>query len=137
MFKIKKVNNPKAVSDTLDICCSAWAWYLEAREFWWFVVFNSDNIWVAYGALSVYNKDTLYLGPDHVIKEMRGLGLQSKLIVYRERWARRQGYKKLICIVAHDNIYSANNFIKRGWLLRKPWPGCEAKNNYLYFEKIL
>lgn len=135
-MKIKIVDNPRMVSDTLADSLAAWNWFMNSKRYWWFVAFE-HKLWLAYAALSVYNKTTAYFGPDYVIKEVRGLRLQLKLIRYREKWARGQGFKRALAVVEHNNIFSANNYIKAGYLLRDPWPGFGPENKCLWFTKEL
>lgn len=136
MFTIRKVDDPRKVSDSLAICLQQWTYFVDHSEHFWWIAF-SNNLWIAYGGAQIFNRHTLYIGPDHVLKEARGNGLQRKLIQVRERWARKNNFTNAIAVVAHDNIYSANNYIKAGYLLRKLWPGAEPKDCCLYFEKNL
>jgi GNAT superfamily N-acetyltransferase len=124
------------VSESLAIVLSRWNYFTDHSEHRWWVVFY-NRLWVAYGCGITFDRTTFYMGPDHVLKEMRGHGLQRKLIYARERWARAEGFTKAVAVIAHDNIYSANNYIKCNYLLRKPWPGTDPKDCCLYFEKDL
>jgi GNAT superfamily N-acetyltransferase len=135
-ISIVQTDKPETISESLSLSLNAWCWFVEHSKHWWWIVLEGKT-WLAYGGLAVFDRETLYLGPDHVLREYRGRGLQRLLINKREEWGKQEGYNRMICVVAHDNIYSANNFIKCNWLLRKPWPGTDPKNHYLYFEKDL
>jgi L-amino acid N-acyltransferase YncA len=136
-MSIKLVKDPRKVSESLASHLEKWNWFLNSKTYYWFVVFDKQGRWVGYGALSIYDRDTIYLGPSYVCEQMRGCGLQRKLIKARERWARKQGYTRAISVVDYNNLYSANNLIKCGYLLRKPWPGFAQEYLYLFFEKRL
>ncbi len=135
-FTIKRYTDPRMVSDSLALCINEWNWFMDSKAHWWWVAF-AERMWVAYAGLSVYDHSTVYMGPDHALREMRGFGLQRKLIQARHRFARRLGYDRAIAVVAHDNIHSANNYIRSGYTLREPWPGCDPKSYCLYFEREL
>jgi GNAT superfamily N-acetyltransferase len=139
MFTIRKISDPRKVSESLTAALAEWNWLVNSKKHHWWVVFNNCcKSWVAYGGLSLYDNETVCFGPDLVLQAMRGRGLQRKLIEVRERWAKRNGYRRLIAVTTYDNIYSANNFIRRGWLLRKAWPGFNPEKDYcLYLEKLL
>jgi GNAT superfamily N-acetyltransferase len=139
MFTIRKISDPRKVSESLTASLAEWNWLINSKKHHWWVVFNKCcKSWVAYGGLSLYDRNTLWFGPDLVLASARGQGLQRKLIKLREHWAKKNGFTRLIAVTDYSNIYSANNFIRNGWLLCKPWPGFNyQKECCLYLEKFI
>jgi GNAT superfamily N-acetyltransferase len=140
MFDIKLLEgDDSCISDTLALCLEQWNWFMDSKRHWWAVAFTQSEpkLWVAYAGLSIYDKDTIYIGPDYVTEPARGHGLQKQLLEFRHEWAKQNGYSKTIAVVAHDNHYSSNNFLKTGYLLRSPWPGFSDSSTYLFYEKKL
>jgi GNAT superfamily N-acetyltransferase len=133
---IKILDDPRKVSDSLAMCLDSWSWFMNSKKHWWAVAFEG-KFWVAYGAISIYDDNTVYLGPDYTTEKARGHGLQYELIKARHRWARRHGYTFAIAVVEPLNIKSANNYIKAGYHLRKPWHGFSENSALLWFERAL
>lgn len=107
------------------------------NESYWWLVYNSDGDIVAFAGLTFYTTNqTAFLARVGVRKSHRGQGLQKKLIKIRERFAKKMGYKRIISYTSNDNIHSANNLIRCGYLLYEPkWEwGIKYAN---YFVKHL
>jgi len=62
----------------------------------------------------------LYLTRAGVLKEHRGNGIQKRFIKARERFAKRNNFKKIITYTLKDNYQSIASLIKSGYLLYKP-----------------
>ena len=71
-----------------------------------------------------------------VLPHARKRGLHRRLIRVRLNWARRNGYQQAITYTTPDNIQSAVNLLKCGFMLyapEYPWAGREM----LYFTRNL
>lgn len=76
--------------------------------------------------------DTVFLSRAGILPEARGLGLHRRMISVRLRWARKNGFKRAITYAQRDNIQSAVNLLRCGFMLYDPdyrWVG----DSYLYF----
>lgn len=105
----------------------------------WWVGFTEAGVPVAYGGIRLVNGDptTAFLSRAGVLPEARGQGLQMKLLALRTRWARAQGCSQIITYTHKDNIRSANNLIRSGFLLYSPeWPWV-GNDDFLYWMKTL
>jgi GNAT superfamily N-acetyltransferase len=127
--------------------------YIYGRPEYWFIAkamliadWNHETwVWAAYSGLKILSKEQIhspydimpgaklgYCGPVYVKPEFRGSGLQRRLLAFKERVALEMGVNVLTAAVDYDNIHSANNIIKCGFLLAQP-PA--AIKNCLYFVK--
>lgn len=99
---------------------------------------RSDGCPVAFASLTVYPDvpETAFLSLSGVIPSARGQGLQRKLIVKREAMCKKLGITRIISYASYDNIPSANNLIKCGYLLYEPTWEWGVKGSY-YFQKKL
>ncbi|WP_315721239.1 MULTISPECIES: GNAT family N-acetyltransferase [unclassified Bradyrhizobium] len=102
----------------------------------WWVTTELDQP-VAFAGIipSVMGVGIGYLSRVGVVRELCGHGLQRRMMRAIEQHARRSG---LYCIVSDttSNIASANNFIRRGYVLfqpDRPW----AWGNSLYWRKMI
>lgn len=76
-----------------------------------------------------------YLCRAGVIPKHRGKGLQVRMITLRERWARKNGYARMVT-ETHEAMHSANNLIRSGYRLFAPSAPWSFKGA-LYFTKSL
>lgn len=102
----------------------------------WWVAFDQDGNAVAYAAMRpARNHDRGgYLAAAVVHPEHRGQGLQRRLILARERRARKLGFTQLITYTRAFNYRSSNNMIASGFRMympNKPW----GKRDALYWRK--
>lgn len=84
----------------------------------------------------VYGENAVFLSAAGVIKEMRGHGLQRKLIHVRCRWARAHGFKWALTYTMKDNYFSYRNLQKCGFELYPPDNHYRGRN-VLYWRKEL
>ena len=97
--------------------------YFPTNGAYWLGYDRDTPIAFCIAAPSVRWADTMYLGRAGVLPSHRGQGLQKRMILIRERWARRNGYVWSITDTA-DNPASANSLIKKGYRMfnpSKPW----------------
>jgi GNAT superfamily N-acetyltransferase len=80
--------------------------------------------------------ETGYLKRAGVLAEHRGAGLQRRFVKVREAKARRLGMRWVVTDTT-DNIPSANNLIKCGYLLFKPEVPWGPSGATLYWRKTL
>jgi GNAT superfamily N-acetyltransferase len=101
---------------------------------WWLVTYHKEP--AAFAGLTINpERSRGYLCRVGVLPEYRGAGLQRKLILVRERKARKLLCSHMITDTT-DNIASANTLIRAGYKLFKPdwlW----AFPHSLYWRKDL
>lgn len=90
-----------------------------AGDFWW-VAYDKDQP-VAFAALrpSSQFSNVGYLSRCGVVPSKRGQGLQRRLLLARERFARRQGWTHLVTDT-RGNPASSNNLIRCGYRMYTP-----------------
>lgn len=79
-----------------------------------------DKQYAGFGGLIKLDNGIVYFGPTYVMEEFRGKGIQKRLIKKRISFAKKMGAKTLWSRTDRDNIISANNLIKCGFLLDRP-----------------
>jgi GNAT superfamily N-acetyltransferase len=96
---------------------------LEPDEgYWWVVKHETDVVGFCAMRQSTRWVDCGYLWRAGVHPDHRGQGLQRRMILVRERKARRIGWNFLISDT-NDNVQSANNLIRAGYKMYDPsWP---------------
>jgi L-amino acid N-acyltransferase YncA len=92
-----------------------------SRTYWW--VGFAHQEWVAYSALSVFDFQTMYVGPTFVKPEARGRGLQRVILSLKEEFARSLGVKRLVGVVDEPNPASVKNLEALGFRKVAPWVG--------------
>ena len=102
---------------------------------WW--VAYRDSVPAAFLGMiaSTYYPNAGYFKRVGVLPEHRGHGLQGRLMRAMEQSARRSGLE-LIVSDTTDNVPSANNFIRSGWMMfspKFPWSFPQS----LYWRKDL
>lgn len=103
--------------------------------YWWVVKNKTDIVGFAAMRLSTRWGDTGYLWRAAVAPLHRGRGLQRRLILVREKLARKLGWAYLISDT-NQNPQSANNLIKAGYTMYDPtWP--YGLDNTCYWKKHL
>lgn len=133
MYEIRQINKPSSIP-TLLHSIEHWVGYIEHYSRRWWAAFDGQE-WVGWAGLQIFNPTTVLLTPCEVMLEARGHGLQKRFIQEREQWAITNGFEVALSLANYDNIISANNLIKSGYLLRDPWPGAAGMG--LYFQKGL
>lgn len=137
-LKIRRVKNIFRINKTLTSHLKiSWriekpTWYTP-KHFWWTVTYKGE--WVGYAGARIHDEETLYIGPTYIKNEYRGKGLQKRLIMARIRFAKKNGFKKLISSTNWDNYWSSNNLIKCGFFLIKAWDNINEVG--LYWTLIL
>ena len=102
----------------------------------WWIAYDGEMP-VGFGAMVPSKRwgDTSYLSRSGVLPSYRGMGLQKRLLLARERKARSLNMRWLITDT-FENPASSNSLISRGFQLfqpTKPW----GFNNALYWRKEL
>lgn len=108
----------------------------ECDSGWWWVAYDGE-LAVAFASLHESTRwcDTAYLSRSGVLPSHRGQGLQKRLVIARERKAKKLKYRWLITDTTL-NPASANSLISRGYRTftpSKPW-GFDAA---IYWRKEL
>lgn len=137
-YTIRREELPAAVL-ALDEICFPEDYRITTAEALWWVVWCGRRP-VGYGGLrpcrEAHNRGMGFLCRAGVIREHRGRGLQKRLIVARERVARRMGLKRLVTYCVPYNAASINSLISCGYRVYCPgtkWGGAGA----IYFGKNL
>lgn len=140
MYEIRKVNRPSEIPSLFQ-SIEHWVGYIEHRSRQWWAAFEQtpeglpSNNWVGFAGLQIFNETTVLISPCEVDEDARGNGLQKRFIQVREQWALDNSYDKALSLTNYENIISANNLIKCGYILIEPWPGANGRGQY--FEKNL
>lgn len=102
----------------------------------WWIAYRNDIPAAFLGMIaSTHYPNAGYFKRVGVLPEHRGYGLQARLMRAMERSARRSGLE-LIVSDTTDNVPSANNFVRSGWLMfvpEYPWSFPQS----LYWRKDL
>lgn len=87
----------------------------------WWLVYDESYTVVGFAGVKPSSQwdDAGYLCRAGVMPKHRGQGLQLRMIKVRQRYARRQGWNWLVTDTT-NNIGSANNLIRAGFLLYEP-----------------
>jgi GNAT superfamily N-acetyltransferase len=133
--------NPKAHREILvrlqkECLPEADLWPIDGA-FWW-LARDEHNGPVGFAGLYVENYDhgIASLCRAGVVEEARGHGLQRRLIMAREAFARKMNMSCLTTYTHNQNIPSMNNLIRAGFRLYEP-PKHWAEDDFLYWEKEL
>lgn len=131
--------NKQAIVRYLDMVCFP----SDNRKFgsehgvhWWIVRDVGDGVLAGYCGIVLSHADRGFLCRAGVMPHARGNGLQRRMIRARERFARTQGWTRLVTYTHFTNTSSANNLIACGYRLYTPdaaWGGSSA----LYFWRDL
>jgi RimJ/RimL family protein N-acetyltransferase len=106
-------------------------------EYWWFADIRNNCLAGLAGAKHAY-KGAILLGPCMVFDHYKGRGIQREFIAYREDFALNLGYREMVAYTEADNLASANNLIRMGFLLTKLWDDqLIMPPAYLYWRKML
>lgn len=107
-----------------------------AKGFWWLV--HSDLQLVGFAGMVPFDPFPRvgYLKRAAILKEHRGKGLQARLMEVRESRARAStDWTHFVSECSYDNVASANNFIKAGFVLceaERPW----EKETLFWIKKL-
>ena len=114
------------------------------NSYWWFAYDRAKDEPIGYAGLDVLDGEGIgILCRSGVMPEYRGLGIQKRFILARERMARRLGLEEMQAIVKYqrplrfENAVSANNLISRGYRLFVPNSQEGRRCDFLYFRKRL
>jgi GNAT superfamily N-acetyltransferase len=126
------------ISDTLDelhdACFLDSAPKVKYYGYWWLAYHAATPVGFAGITPSTIGPGVGYLKRAGVLPAHRGRGLQRRLLKVRERKARQLGWTSVITDTT-DNVPSANNLIKAGYLLFSPEPW--SFGHSLYWTKEL
>lgn len=103
--------------------------------YWWLAYLESEPVTFAGMVPSRLYRDAGYLKRAGVAPGHRGCGLQLRFFRAREAKARKIGWNMLVSECT-NTIWSANNFIRAGYMMFEPeerW----AFNSSLYWRKKL
>jgi len=140
-FRISEVDacEPDVLEDLKDLHARTFLDRAPMPDFelghWWIATEQERSVAFAGIVPSTMGPGIGYLSRVGVIREICGHGLQRRLMRAIEQCARRSG---MYCIISDttDNIVSANNFIRSGYVLfqpRTPW----AWESSLYWRKTM
>jgi RimJ/RimL family protein N-acetyltransferase len=99
----------------------------------WWVIVDDNNIIAYCGCL--YSQKICIFVRAWVYKEYRGLGIQKRMIKARIKYAKKI-CTTVITYTSTNNIISANNLLKNGFLLYNPMYKYSG-SDVLYFKKDL
>lgn len=126
----------KTLNELDSRCFKGESLYPKIGSYWW--IAYADGNEVGFAGLTVYDyiaSPACFLSRAGVLQSARGLGIHKRMIRARERLARKIGYNRIITYTSYENIASANNLIKQGYLLYTPNHEWGIRNG-LYFQKV-
>lgn len=106
-----------------------------AETFWWLALEGKSKVGFG-GYRLIEGGDTAFLNRAGVLPFFRGRGIQRRLIRTRLSHAKRSGARVAITYTTADNVWSANNLIRTGFVMYRPqqyWAG----NEMVYWWKDL
>jgi len=101
----------------------------------WWVMLNTSGRIIAYCSCS-YSDGVCIFTRAWVHKPYRGKGFQKRMIDCRIRAAKKQGCITVITYTLHNNSYSANNLLDKGFRLYEP-QYAYAGRDVIYFQKVI
>ena len=123
MVKFRQVpftaENMKELRQLQKLCLPYDSPYRDKKAWYWIGYWKDVPVAFCVLAPSVRWSDCVYMARSGVIPAFRGKGLQKRMIVIRERWARRKGYKWSVTDTS-ENPPSANSLISRGYRIYEP-----------------
>jgi len=116
-MKLKILTNEEVYNCPTSLAQSILSMYgrLDLPNRSWFVFFDSNDEWCAYGGYRTIDQRSVYFGPTHVLENFRGKGLQRRLIRARLKQAKEDGYEQAISSIYTYNFISGNNLIACGF----------------------
>jgi GNAT superfamily N-acetyltransferase len=129
IIKVPSADAEDAVADLHFACFASHYW--DETAHWWLVNDHTGGS-VAFGGLRVSKTEGgAYLCRAGVHPQVRGNGLQTRLIQAREKWARKQGLRFLVTDTIFGNNHSVNNLISCGFRAYSPiTPWGHETNSY-------
>lgn len=102
----------------------------DASVGWWWLAFDEADAPIGFAGMVQSSRwlDAAYLCRAGVVPRARGVGLQARLILAREKTARALGMRRAITDT-NDNPASANSLIRRGFRMyspAQPWAAAGA-----------
>lgn len=100
------------------------------------VVFNNAGQPVGFCMLSEENQETGYMARAGILPRYQGKGLHRRMIITRERMARKMNFSFMITYTKLHNIQSSVNLERLGYRLYIPQKQY-ADKDCLYWRKVL
>ena len=95
----------------------------EKEGVYWWLLENGDELCGYCGMVPYPAYETAFIYAVGVTAAYRGQGLQRRMMRAMERQARRDGLTRVVTYTDESNIWSANNFIRSGYVLYVPPQG--------------
>lgn len=122
---VESLNKRIFPSDDPDISRTSTFWLLYRQK-----------VPIGFCSVRPISRSILFFSRAGLLYGHRGYGLHQRMIKNRIKWAKENGYKKIITYTIFSNVKSARNLIKLGFELYEPeW--AYAGKEYLYFMKTL
>jgi GNAT superfamily N-acetyltransferase len=134
MYQIKKVKlsgpNIKTIR-FLNSECFLKESYFKIRGIHWWLAYKGDEP-IGFAGCSIEKNGEAVFHRTGILFDHRGHGLQRKFIRECLSWASAHGAKYMTAYCTPENVWSANNFIKEGFLMYQVAP----KDAFLNFKKV-
>jgi len=108
----------------------------DQRNQWWLLRVRGEEVGFCAARPASLSPRVCFFSLAGVLPKYRGYRLQVDLIRIRLKWARRNGFSRVITYTSTDNIPSARNLIRCGFTLFEPnfdW----VEGRVWHFEKRL
>lgn len=135
MMQLRMVTEAAEAATLAARCPQAFEWLKVPAHAWWVAERDSDGALAGWSALRLMPDKVGFSGPTFVEEWARGHGLQRRFIEAKERHARQLGLERIRSSTDVDNVWSANNLIRSGYLLEPCWDPRYPHD--LYFVKTL
>lgn len=124
MYRIRRTTDEEAVKALHTLIFPSDEW--ERADAYWIVWDSSDTAVGFCGAKVSRGSNSVYLIRAGLFANVRGGGLQKRMITIREKWGRAQGLKHSITYTVYHNHPSIASLLKCGYRLYHPqwaWAG--------------
>lgn len=101
----------------------------------WWVVWDGKEP-VGYASIQQWSDKICFLSSCGLLENVRGKGIQKRLIATRERFARAAGNRIMVTYTSMTNVASINSLIRVGYKTYRPlyrWVG----KDFVYWQKAL
>jgi RimJ/RimL family protein N-acetyltransferase len=134
VYTIRRTDNEALVRKLHTRVFPSDAFYESKSNVYWLLTCNGEP--VGFCQATAWSGKVLFLSRSGILPEHRGKNLQIRLIRARVRYAKSNGFKKVVTYADANNPASANNLAKAGFLIYRPQASFGTASS-IYFLKEL
>ena len=118
MYKLRRTTDEELIRKLHTRVFPADAFYESKKNVYWLLTCNGEP--AGFCQATDWSGGILFLSRSGILPEHRGKNLQIRLIRARVRYAKKNGFKKVITYADAYNPASANNLARAGFLIYNP-----------------